>query len=93
MGSDRDSQIAISALLGSSEPPVSIATIFEGIHQKLQDFRQVQFSHVKRQGNRPAHILAQYSKNIISNVTWIKENPSMVEFVLAYDVLVLSLFQ
>ena len=58
MGSGHDSHIVISALLVSSEPPVGIATIIEGIYQKLQDFRQVQFSHVKRQGNHLAHILA-----------------------------------
>ena len=32
---ESDSQIVISTLLGSSEPPIGIATIFEGIHQKL----------------------------------------------------------
>ena len=32
---ESDSQIVISTLLGSSEPLVGIATIFEGIHQKL----------------------------------------------------------
>ena len=79
--------------MGSSEPPVGIATIIEGIHQKLQDFRQVQFSHVKRQGNRPAHILAQYVKNIVSYVIWIKENSSIVDSALAHDILVLSSFQ
>ena len=36
---ESDSQIVISTLLGSSEPPIGIATIFEGIYQKLQDFR------------------------------------------------------
>ena len=44
---ESDSHIVISTLLGSIEPPVGIANIIEGIHQKLQDFRQVQFSHVK----------------------------------------------
>ena len=88
-----DSQIVISTLLASIEPPVGIATIIEGIHQKLQDFKQVQFSHVKRQGKRPAHILAQCAKNNVSYVTWIEESPSMIESVLAHDVLVLSSFQ
>ena len=45
---ESDSQIVISALIGSSEPPVVIANIIEGIHQKLYEFRKVQFSHVKR---------------------------------------------
>ena len=90
---ESDSQIVISTLLGSSEPPIGIATIFEGIHQKLQDFRQVQFSSVKRRGNRLAHILAQYVKNNVSYVIWIEKNLSMIESALTHDVLVLSSFQ
>ena len=45
---ESDSQIVISALIGSSEPPAVIANIIDGIHQKLYEFRKVQFSHVKR---------------------------------------------
>ena len=89
---ESDSQIVISTLLGSSEPPIGIATIFEGIHQNLQDFRQVQFSSVKRCGNRLAHILAQYVKNNVSYVIWIEENLSMIESALTRNVLVLSSF-
>ena len=38
------------------------------------------------------HILAQYAKNVVSNVIWIEEIPSMgmIELVLAQDVLFLS---
>ena len=39
------------------------------------------FFHVKRQGNHPAHILAQYAKNVVSYVTWIEENLHMVDLV------------
>ena len=38
-----------------------LGSIIEGIRNKLQDFRQVHISHVRWQGNRPAHILAQYA--------------------------------
>ena len=38
---ESDSQIVISALIGSSEPPVVIANIIDGIHQKLYEFRKV----------------------------------------------------
>ena len=38
--------------------------------------------------------MAQYAKNVVSNVTWIEEIPSMsmIELVLAQDVLFLSSF-
>ena len=90
---ESDSQIVISTLLGSSEPPIGIATIFEGIYQKLQDFRQVKFSHVKRRDNCLTHILVQCTRNNVSYVIWIEENLSMIESALAHDVLVLSSFQ
>ena len=45
---ESDSQIVISALIGSSEPPIVIANITEGIHQKLYEFKRIEFSHVKR---------------------------------------------
>ena len=50
----------------------------------------MQVSHVKRSGNRPAHILAQYARDLDSYVTWVEENSVFLEFVLAHDVLNLS---
>ena len=35
------------------------------------------------QSNCPAHILAHYDNNTDNYVTWIKENPNMIESVLA----------
>lgn len=87
MGSD--SMIVIDALMGSSDPQAIIANFIEGTWQKLQDFRIVQLSHIKRQGNRPAHVLgflAQYVKNFDAYVTWIEENPFIVEFALTHEV-------
>ena len=76
---ESNSQIVISTLLGSSEPPVGVATIFEGIYQKLQDFRQLQFSHVRRRDNCLTYILVQCARNNVSYVIWIEENLSMIE--------------
>ena len=66
---ESDSSIVISALIGSSELPFVVANIIKGIHRMLYKFRRLQFSYVKRQGNRLAHILVQYAKNINSYVT------------------------
>ena len=85
-----DSQIVVDALNGVSEPPTAISNIIEGICHKFQEFRQVQIFHVRRQGNRSAHFLAQYAKNVVSYGIWIEENPRMIESDLAQDVLFLS---
>ena len=55
---ERDFKIVSEAVNGSNVPLVSIRNIIEGIHLKLREFRKVQVSHVKRQGNCPAYLLA-----------------------------------
>ena len=39
-------------------------------------------THERRQGNYPTHLLAQHNKNIVSYITWIKENPTIIELAL-----------
>ena len=78
-----DSKIISGAILGNATPPIIIANVILGIQQQLQVFQMVQVSHVKRQGNKPTHILAHYAKGIDSYVAQIKENPSMIESLLA----------
>ena len=90
-----DSKIVFDALLGLCSPPVSISNILASVSQKLHDFRLAQVSHVRWQDYRPAHILAKYAKDIINSdnfVTWIKENPSLIESVIIHDVLNLFFF-
>ena len=69
-----------------------IANIIDGTRLKLLEFRHAIISHVKTQGNRPAHIFAQYVKNIDDYVSWIEENPIMIESTLIQDVIFLSHF-
>ena len=66
-----ESQIVADALYVVSDSPTVISNIIEGICHKLLEFRQVQISHFRRQGNWPIHILAQYVKNMFHYVTWI----------------------
>ena len=50
-------------------------------------------SHVKHQGNKPAHILATYAKEVKNSdnyVTWIVENPNLIELAITNDVMNLS---
>ena len=85
-----DSKIIIDALQEVNEALATICYIIEGIQQKLQDFRSMQVNHVKQEGNRPAHNLAQHANDVFNYVTWIKKNPNMIESSLAQDVLFLS---
>ena len=50
----------------------------------------MQVSHVRREGNKPAHILAHYAKGLDSYVTWVVGDPILIESALARDVLNLS---
>ena len=50
-------------------------------------------SHVRRQGNMPAHILAKHAKDIVNSdnfITWIEEISLLIELAIAHDVLNLS---
>ena len=66
---ESNSKIIIVALQEVSKPLTIICNIIEGIQQKLQDFRRVQVNHVKREGNRPTHNLAQHAKDVFDYVT------------------------
>ena len=66
---------------------MNINNAIEGIQLKRQDFRSTQISHMKRQSNRSAHILAQFAKNINNYVVWIEENLYIIESILAQNVL------
>ena len=85
-----DSLIVAEALNRTSEAPATISNIIDGIQLRMNDFRDTKVVHVKRQENRPAHLLAQYAKNIDGYVTRIEENPTIIESALFQDVLALS---
>ena len=62
-------------LRGTSEAPASIETVMDSILAQMEKFRFVSFTHVKRDGNRPAHILAQFAKQVGDFVVWLEETP------------------
>ncbi|KAK9985942.1 hypothetical protein SO802_030893 [Lithocarpus litseifolius] len=63
----------------------AVQNIITGILQQVQGFRTFAFSHVKRQGNVPAHVLAQHACNIDEDVIWLEECPSQIETACAQD--------
>ncbi|KAL0004610.1 hypothetical protein SO802_012171 [Lithocarpus litseifolius] len=55
-----DSLIMIQALCNSAPAPFSVAPLVYGIAVATHDFRSVKVSHVCRNGNIPAHLLAKH---------------------------------
>ena len=81
-----DSLIVYNALCGHSSPPSSVATIISGAIRFCGLFHRVEFSHIRRQGNKPAHILAKHAKGIVDYVAWLEETPFFLMQTLNHDV-------
>ena len=79
---ERDSLIVHNALCGISPPPSLVA----GALGFCGMFRQVDFSHIQRQGHKPAHLLAKHAKCIVDYVAWIEETPCFLMQALTHDV-------
>ena len=88
---ESDSHVVYLSLTGSTTTHASIVNIIASTHHKLHGFRTFKFSHVKRQGNRPTHLLASFAKGIDSYVTWLEETPSFIESSILHDAMYLSL--
>ena len=73
-------------LTGLSDAPASLETVTDNILAQLDRFRFVSFCHVKREGNRPAHILAQFAKQVGDFVVWLEETPNLIENTCFQDV-------
>ena len=88
-----DKKIVADTLLGLCTIHMVVSNILVGVAHKIQDFQSLLMSHVKHRGNRSTHILAKYAKVVENNdniVTWIGENPPLIELAITDDVMVLS---
>ena len=81
-----DSLSICNALRGRSELSSSVQNIIFGLSHLVRNFRSYGFSHIKRQGNIPAHLLAQHASGVESYVAWIEECPSLIEHACARDI-------
>ena len=81
-----DSLTVLNALCGNTSPPSSVAAVVAGIKVLSCYLRQVEFSHVRRQCNRPAHLLAKHASGIVDFMAWLEENPYFIEQFFHHDV-------
>lgn len=83
---ESDSLILVNALKEYSPPPIAVAAVVYNSLAASHEFRQVDFNHVGRQGNRPAHLLAKHAFGIEDFSVWIEETPCFIEQALLHDV-------
>ena len=74
-----DSLTVFNAICGNNSPPSSVVAVVSGIKTLSSYLRRVDFSHVHRQCNTPAHLLAKHVKGIVDFIAWLKENPCFIE--------------
>ena len=82
-----DSLVIFNALCEVSLPPSSVASIVIGMLDLCKVFWRIEFSHVKRKGNRAAHLLAKHAVGIDDFIVRMEENPCFLERALSHDVL------
>ena len=80
-----DSLVMVRALRGQSIPPSSVDSLCLGMQQISAEFHSVNFSHVRRQGNRPAHLLAKFALSLDDSCVWIGEYPPCIVQALIRD--------
>ena len=88
---ESDSLLVINALKELSSPPSSVAAIVYCSLSVSREFRQVEFSNVRGQGNKSVHLLAKYANGIDDFSVWLEEDPCFIIQALLQDVKSISM--
>ena len=87
---ESDSQIVVNAICDQSVVPSSIQHVIEGIGVNLRCFDAWMVSHVCRESNSAAHILARNAKFVIDRVIWVEDTPPIVSAQVQHDVICMN---
>ena len=85
-----DSLVLNNAIHILNEVAPSVQNVVKGILQSVQGFGTFAFSHNKRQGNAPAHALAQHAVNAEDFLVWLEECPGCIVHACMQDVCSIS---
>ena len=77
---ESDAQLVVQSLGKQSTPPSSIRLVVDGIREGLKFFNAWETSHVRRGGNKAAHILARQAKFLNVCNIWVEDTlPNIVD--------------
>ncbi len=75
-----DSLLICNALKNGDSGFTSYGGIIDETHLLAASFRRISFSHVKRDGNRAAHLLARWALDLQEDfVVWLENVPDYLE--------------
>lgn len=77
-----------NSLILVQEAPTFIARLIYGVQGASYEFQSVRFSHVRRKGKVPAHLLVKHALGNDDFSLWIEESSSILEQALLLDVFV-----
>ncbi|XP_075670050.1 uncharacterized protein LOC142639797 [Castanea sativa] len=80
-----DNSAVMKVVAGSSGGYSLLGHVYEDIHCNLRGLHSVSISCIRREGNRVAHILAQYARNVTNELYWMEEAPPAVLEALCHD--------
>ncbi|KAK7845899.1 hypothetical protein CFP56_008785 [Quercus suber] len=60
-------------------------TVIRNALHLVEEFRWWSFTHTKRQGNVPAHLLAQHTKSVEDYDAWLEEVPPLIAHACLHD--------
>ena len=83
----------VSSIRDQSLVPNSIQHVIEGIGVDLRCFEAWNVSHICKESNSAAHILARNAKFVIDRIIWVEDTPPIVSAQVQHDVICISPFQ
>ena len=87
---ESDAQTVVMAFAGSDPGPSSIQKVVEGAKLWLGSFNSWNATHVRRQSNMVAHLLAREAINVNDCVIWVEDTPSVIANQIHMDVISLD---
>ena len=73
-----DSLVLVKALQDDTEFISAMGLVLDEIRHKVNFFNELQYSHVKREGNIVAHKLARHAICVLDVVVWMEDVPPLL---------------
>ena len=72
---ESDAQVVVKAVTGAEPGPSSIMKVVEGIRKGLSSFKFWSISHICRQSNNAAHLMARIASSSNECHIWVEDTP------------------